>query len=273
MAEGKRTPQDVGDTVILLGERSRRQAPTGRPSGVTREKTERGAREATLPALRAECRHRFEETFGERWTHRWRSELVDFVITMRDGSGNDGDPKSAREEQIDQLERDWKKHQRKIEEAGARIRGALDDIRNALASARKAIRDTHTVATLSDGRLSRYVIQSTKVDDLAKVVRTIDEASPEFTEQPPPWRVPPPPSERAILEARARQVFGEHLGRDLSPRELAFVGILAGIRPDLAPRKVRGRRPVLLTVQDVLEREANVYAAFRGRRRRAKDKR
>lgn len=213
----------------------------GRPRG-SRNRP-RKAPPATARSLRAECKRRFEHWFDEDWSyeHYGRALLGDDASTLDDELA-DEPPGSIgahllayRASSMEAFER---KRRQRLEAARARVVRVLDVLRGAALTAAKATREL---------RVDEDDAVEIGLDVLAAMVRAMP---PELVAKVAPWKVRGM-SRRARVAANAERVLGRS---ELEPRQLAVIGILAGVRVQIR----RGD-----TVAAVLKREANAYARLR----------
>jgi hypothetical protein len=153
---------------------------------------------------------------------------------------------------------------RMMREARADVGNSINEVTKATRAARSALTRLRSAARTADASVAKWKSKLVVEDEngvdwgaaieagLDIVERLLEELPVGLDAERPPRRV----ERRSLLAARA----AKHFDRALAPRELAVVGVLAGVH--VVPRRDD-------TVATVLERERETYAqlAMRNRRR------
>lgn len=220
---------------------------------------------ATRPRLLAYCRKQYEEWFGEPWDGALAPLLLGAdEIAVGDPLVRLARPPSLRG-RVEPSRRDSReaREQRQLRDARGDVRAAIIEVTKATRAARSALTRLRSAAKDADATAERWktrlVVESEDGEDWSEalaagidVVEAMLEKLPDNLDIPRPPRCAEP---RAPLVERA----AAHFDRPLAPRELAVIGILAGVA--VQPRRSD-------TVADVLARERANYAQANHRQRR-----
>jgi hypothetical protein len=205
-------------------------------------------KEATPRRLVAFCRAQFEAWFDEAWDEATgvlllsadeidvENPVVRMARPPRDRARR-GSLEAAQRRQLRDAEKEVRAVMNDVSKAATGVRRALSRLRSAANDARKLV-------TEWQGKLS---IEDALTVNLDEVERLLEQLPEDLDNAHPPRRS----EARTLVAERACLYFLDRFKRELVPRELVIIGILAGVA--VAPR--RGD-----TIAKVLDRERVIYA-------------
>lgn len=194
---------------------------------------------ATVDRIRAECKLRFLEAFGRAW-HTWDAGVF---------GGAEEPPRDER-------------YRRTLNAREKAVADARDDVRDGITSLRAAVGQARRRLASARAKLGKAgdLHEDAWVPELERILAALPEA---LTTDDEPW----PRHDSVALEKRIVAGAAEHFGRELAPRELAVVVLLA-----LSDRDIEKRIQRTDGVQDVLTREAERLRKLRARKPDAADR-